>query len=396
MRRRKRGSNAMVRYGVPIVAGLFYIVGSVWLVRNEGRTYRETLLRARSQSGASPAPPVVSDPSVERVPEVTMLEVTDSSPGSKPLRPQAPPEQSLPIPVAPPAEFAGEKASSLGDSRRVAAVQASPPEASATPATTPAPDDLRAVVTRWKRDPFWSQAYLTRRWNVDRLTLQDERQLGEQLNDLILRFNPEDREIDLTRIKRAAEPLLHALVSKDRQYRVFVLDSEVANAFSHPGGYIYVTRKLLDLLPEDEDSLLEFVIGHEIAHVEFQHALTCLRDPGVRRFGDGTLQKLYFLILQYGYPDDLEFAADEWIYRRMRRLQRSEHDCLKYLRILDGYARTHGFSNGRGKPEELLKPQRDDGEDGLAISPIDNHLRSHPAASDRLRRLKKLGEALRQ
>lgn len=62
------------------------------------------------------------------------------------------------------------------------------------------------------------------------------------------------------------------------------------------------------MIGEDEDHALEFAIGHEIAHVERQHAIACLNDPGVRKFSDGTLQKLYFLILQYAYPNNLEFA----------------------------------------------------------------------------------------
>ena len=39
----------------------------------------------------------------------------------------------------------------------------------------------------------------------------------------------------------------------------------------------------------------------------------------------------------------------------MKGLDRSEHDCLQFLRILDRYAKENGFANGRGKPEDLLK-----------------------------------------
>ena len=40
------------------------------------------------------------------------------------------------------------------------------------------------------------------------------------------------------------------------------------NAFSTPGGYIYVSRGLFDLIGEDEDYALRFAVGHEIAHVD--------------------------------------------------------------------------------------------------------------------------------
>ncbi len=97
------------------------------------------------------------------------------------------------------------------------------------------------------------------------------------------------------------------------------------------------------MIPEDENYLLEFVLGHEIAHVELQHALGCLRNPSVRTFSDGTLQKLYLLIIPHGYFDEQEYAADEWVYHRMKRLKRSEHDCLKFLRMLDKYADAQRF-----------------------------------------------------
>jgi Zn-dependent protease with chaperone function len=246
------------------------------------------------------------------------------------------------------------------------------------------------VLSQWKNDPFWNQPELSKEWNLDQLTAQDEERVGEQLNRLILELNPEDRGSGLRRVIEVAQPLLEQVRRADRAYRFFVLASEVPNAFSHTGGYVYVSRRLLELIPEDEEHLLEFVIGHEMAHVELRHGLACLRDPRVRKFSDGTLQKLYFLIIPYGYPDPLEFAADEWVYRRMKQLGRSDHDCFKFLRILDRYAEANGFQQGRGKPEELLKENRDDPEGRRAISPIDNHLRSHPAADERLRHLKKL------
>jgi hypothetical protein len=133
-----------------------------------------------------------------------------------------------------------------------------------------------------------------------------------------------------------------------------------------------------------------------MAHVDLQHALKCLRDPGIQVFRDGTLQKLYLLIIPRGYLKSLEEAADEWIYHRMQRLHRSEYECLKFLRMLDGYAKAQGFDARRGTPEQLLEEMRRTPEGERAFSPIDNHLRSHPPAFERLRCLKELGGTLRK
>lgn len=48
------------------------------------------------------------------------------------------------------------------------------------------------------------------------------------------------------------------------------LNSAVENAFSVPGGYVYVTRQLMGLM--DDESELAFALGHEVGHVAANHA----------------------------------------------------------------------------------------------------------------------------
>ena len=48
------------------------------------------------------------------------------------------------------------------------------------------------------------------------------------------------------------------------------LNSAVENAFSIPGGYVYVTRQLLTLM--GDESQLAFALGHEVGHIAGNHA----------------------------------------------------------------------------------------------------------------------------
>src|SRR5439155_4869216 len=48
------------------------------------------------------------------------------------------------------------------------------------------------------------------------------------------------------------------------------LNSAVENAFSVPGGYVYVTRQLMGLM--DDESQLAFALGHEVGHIAENHA----------------------------------------------------------------------------------------------------------------------------
>jgi predicted Zn-dependent protease len=48
------------------------------------------------------------------------------------------------------------------------------------------------------------------------------------------------------------------------------LNSAVENAFSVPGGYVYITRQLMTLM--DDESELAFALGHEVGHIAANHA----------------------------------------------------------------------------------------------------------------------------
>lgn len=76
---------------------------------------------------------------------------------------------------------------------------------------------------------------------------------AEQLNRVI--------EIGRTIIPHSDRPQL--------PYTFNLLDTDEINAFAVPGGYIYVTRGLLDFVRDDDE--LAAVIGHEIAHVARRH-----------------------------------------------------------------------------------------------------------------------------
>lgn len=56
----------------------------------------------------------------------------------------------------------------------------------------------------------------------------------------------------------------------DVQYRFYVLDSPIVNAFALPGGYIYISRGLLALA--ENEAQLAAVLGHEAGHITARHS----------------------------------------------------------------------------------------------------------------------------
>lgn len=60
------------------------------------------------------------------------------------------------------------------------------------------------------------------------------------------------------------------LAEPGQQLHFTTLNSPVENAFSVPGGYVYVTRQLLAIMGDESE--LAFALGHEVGHVAANHA----------------------------------------------------------------------------------------------------------------------------
>lgn len=60
------------------------------------------------------------------------------------------------------------------------------------------------------------------------------------------------------------------IASPGQQLHFTTLNSAVENAFSVPGGYVYITRQLMSLM--GDESQLAFALGHEVGHIAGNHA----------------------------------------------------------------------------------------------------------------------------
>ncbi|MGA9177099.1 MAG: M48 family metalloprotease [Desulfobacterales bacterium] len=65
--------------------------------------------------------------------------------------------------------------------------------------------------------------------------------------------------------------LVEATPGYDLSFKFFVIDQPFANAYACPSGYIFITKGLLQLIKNEGE--LAAVLGHEIAHVVYQHGM---------------------------------------------------------------------------------------------------------------------------
>ncbi len=367
----------MLRYVIAGVLGCLYVAGSIWLVRNEGLSFRRSLSKAK---------PVAADfdKSSRSSPATTENSAQADSADSAATPSGAEPTAAAPASISVARSTPKPKIENPPPGR--SAIELKPPPASPPAAVRPPgqpPLALGLADNPLAHNPFWNRPELMQDRDLTNLKLRDERQLGADFYSLIAQLGLIDEESPfLSRVEEAAEPFRNTLRRKDVKYKYFILKSDAVNAFSTPGGYIYVSRGLFELIGEEEDYALQFAIGHEMAHVDLEHAIKCLQDPDVKKMPMGTLQKLFWLIIPFGYlvsdKVDQEFDADQWVLDRMQR-SRSRREILIFLTKLYGYAEKNDFRNGRAKP----KP-------GRGISLLENHYRSQTAVRKRLKNLQEL------
>lgn len=355
----------MSRFLTVGVVALVYTAAATLLVRGEGERYRESLRQGLALAGP------------------------EASPGPQPPQKKATAKKGAFLKkqggmtkkqaeAARQAEIERRRAEAERQARiaRKKAAAKAADEASRAPGA-PIPMPRVATAPPFQEvDNAWANGL-----DLANLSAADEDRLGGYLSQIISSFHHEYDGGGLKRrISSAASPILETCARPEVNYKFIVLDSDAVSAFSHPGGYVYVCRGLFSLIGAD-NAALSYVIGHEIAHVDLKHALTMIAavrakaDPkGSAAAGDALKEILATITV--GFPDAEEFAADDWIGKRMvEKLGYRPFATLTFLRRFDLYAENNGFFDGR-KHNTLL-------------SPVENHFRMQPAANKRYLRLKK-------
>ncbi len=125
----------------------------------------------------------------------------------------------------------------------------------------------------------------------------------------------------------------------DMQFRFFILDTDNANAFACPGGIIFITRGMLDLIKTEAE--LAVILAHEIGHVAHRHALIELGERETWVKSDNAFAELDAELEDVGYeqPDEIsetENELDEIAFQSYERVIEGRLD--KYEKEADFYA----------------------------------------------------------
>jgi predicted Zn-dependent protease len=107
-------------------------------------------------------------------------------------------------------------------------------------------------------------------------SLEEEIQIGRQLAGNLLGAAPLVKDDRLQRyVNRVGRWVASQSERPELKWHFGVLDVADLNAFALPGGYVFVTRGLFELMADEAE--LAGVLGHEISHVVLQHHLKLLK-----------------------------------------------------------------------------------------------------------------------
>ena len=166
---------------------------------------------------------------------------------------------------------------------------------------------------------------------------------------------PMENEKLVNYIHSVAWYLAEATERYDIRYKLYVIDTDTINAISCPGGYMVLTRGLLELLSDEAE--LAALLAHEMAHVIAGHGMLEVMDNKVRIKADSAFDSLDKQVGSTGAEADLlaitdramsiatapkldeyEFEADELA---LKYLARSGYDLGGLTRLLDKLKAEH-------------------------------------------------------
>jgi beta-barrel assembly-enhancing protease len=161
------------------------------------------------------------------------------------------------------------------------------------------------------RQAKWMLALLS---GTEEESLRAEEEFGRECSREFSKQFPgtaslQDKEL----VSPIGERLAKMVKGPQRNFHFYAIASSTANAFALPGGFVFITTRLLDLCDRRQDEIA-FFLGHEIAHIVCGHARDRMTADALLRAVSARLSSAGGLLhqtLSKGYSRDMELEADK-------------------------------------------------------------------------------------
>jgi beta-barrel assembly-enhancing protease len=206
------------------------------------------------------------------------------------------------------------------------------------------------------------------------VSVEEEIEIGRAANEQARKQMPEFKDSTVTRyVRDIGKRLVRAAPGAKYPYSFVVADLPEINAFSLPGGPVWINRGVLSRAANE--SQVASVLAHEVAHIAMRHGADRLTQGMVARWGLGLLGALLGNTGGAGTAQAAASMLTGGVFLKFNRAEEREADEVG-MTIL-----TRSGWSGRGMVELFQMLAREAKRDGSSMNAF---LSSHPSPQDRI------------
>ena len=241
------------------------------------------------------------------------------------------------------------------------------------------PNAVLEVAADVQRDLTRVPMHFTRISDDEEIKIGNELATRYSQNDKEL--TPEEQGLEEYVVKVGKAVSFHAHRRLPYQFHL-IPDHSMINAFSLPGGQVFVGEGLLDLM--DSEDQLAFILGHELEHIDHYHCVERVQvEAQFRKLKLGIVGELVQIPLgvwEAGYSKDQELEADREGVRLAVTGGYSPSGAVSLFKKFNELYAEHVI-HAKSPVQELSQ---------LAIQSLEGYFKSHPATQDRLAQVQRL------
>jgi predicted Zn-dependent protease len=245
------------------------------------------------------------------------------------------------------------------------------------PETHVGPEAVLNAVAETQRDISRVPAHLTR------LSDEEEIEIGDSMATRYASIRSgwqEETDAPIEKYINIVGRNVAARAHRRLNYRFhYIPDSTFLNAFSLPGGHIFIGKGFL--LQMDTEDELANVLGHEVEHVDHYHCAEKVQvETRLRNLPLSELLQLPVELFQAGYGKEQELEADREGTHLAVMAGYSAQGALRMFETFERLDRQY-VQKAESPDEELSQ---------VAIQSIIGYFRSHPLPQERMRQVRNL------
>lgn len=168
----------------------------------------------------------------------------------------------------------------------------------------------------------------------------------------------------------------------------YIPEEYFVNAFSLPGGHVFIGKGLLALM-DTEDELAN-ILGHEVEHADLGHCIERVQiETGIQKLPLGSIAQFPVEIFEAGYSKDQELEADREGAKLAEAAGYSAEGAVDMFRKFQKLQEEVRQYRAQGPKRTVLTLPVEIGN-VVVLKTLEGYFRSHPPESERIAQMQRL------